>query len=191
MELTKMNLGQFLQNCTNEQAEEIAVNDEFKKSADILNLGDITECSFGLIKEILMDMEGEWTFENQYEALRKIMLEKANNVDLLSMNIVEFIQQLNYMKDCMNAIVKNEIELLSNSDFDEIAERAVIGDNGKSLFEGIEVYLQLRQLANDDITKIDKIEKMKYCDCFLELYTRNQLNKFESNYNKIAKLRHK
>lgn len=191
MELIKMTLGQFLQNCTEEQAEEIVVNDEFKKSLDILNLGDITECSFGLVKEILMDMEGEWTFGEQYEALGKIMLEKQNNADLLSMNIVEFIQELNYMKDCMNGIVKNEIELLSNSEFDEIAERAVIGDNGKSLFEGIEVYLQLRQLADGDITKIDQIEKMKYCDCFLELYTRNQLSKFESNYNRILKLRHK
>ena len=191
MELTKMTLKQFLQNCTDEQAGEIAVNEEFQKSSDILNIGDITECSFGLIKEILMDMEGVWSFENQYEALRKIMLEKGNNADILSMNIVEFVQQLNYMKDCLDQIIKNEIELLSNSDFDEIAERATIGDNGKSLFEGIEVYLQLRQLANEDITKIDQIEKMKYCDCFLELYARNQLNKFESNYNRIAKMRHK
>ena len=191
MELTKMTLKQFLQNCTDEQAGEIAVNEEFQKSSDILNIGDITECSFGLIKEILMDMEGVWSFENQYEALRKILLEKGNNVDILSMNIVEFVQELNYMKDCLDQIIKNEIELLSNSDFDEIAERATIGDNGKSLFEGIEVYLQLRQLANEDITKIDQIEKMKYCDCFLELYARNQLNKFESNYNRIAKLRHK
>lgn len=191
MELTKMTLGQFLQNCTEGQAGEIAVNDEFKKSSDILNIGDITECSFGLVKEILMDMEGEWTFGQQYESLQKILLEKQNNTDILSMNIVEFIQELNYVKDCLEQIVKNEIELLSNSDFDEIAERAVIGDNGKSLFEGIEVYLQLRQLANEDITKIDQIEKMKYSDCFLELYARNQLNKFESNYNRLTKMRQK
>ena len=186
-----MTLKQFLQCCTEEQAEEIAVKDEFKQSSDILNIGDITECSFGLVKEILMDMEGEWTFENQYEALRKILLEKQNNADLLSMNIVEFVQELNYIKDCLEQIVKNEIELLSNSEFDEIAEKAAIGDNGKSLFEGLEVYLQLRQLANEDITKIDKIEKMKYSDCFLELYARNQLNKFESNYNRLVKMRQK
>ena len=191
MELSKMTLVQFLQNCTEEQAGEIATKDDFKQSSDILNVGDITECSFGLVKEILMDMEGEWTFVEQYEALQKILLEKQNNADIMLMNIVEFVQELNYVKDCLEKIVQNEIELLSNSEFDEIAERAAIGDNGKSLFEGIEVYLQLRQLADGDITKIDQIEKMKYSDCFLELYARNQLSKFENNYNRLVKMRQK
>lgn len=168
---------------------DIVSKPEYQESIDSIGIGDLTDCSFGLIKEILMDMEGGFTFEKQYNSLVKIIAEKGLKTNLMDMELLTFVQQLNYMKDGLNEIIENERQLLSDSDFDEKAERAAIGDNGKSLFDGIEVYLQLRSLANEDITKIDTVEHMKYSDCLLELYTRQQLRKFEKNYERLS--RHK
>lgn len=166
---------------------EIKNDERYRQSVDSVGIGDLTDCSFGLIKEILIDMEDDFPFEKQYNSLVKIIAEKGLKTNLMDMELLTFVQQLNYMKDGLNEIVETERQLLSDSDFDEKAERAAIGDNGKSLFDGIEVYLQLRSLANEDITKIDEIEHMKYSDCLLELYTRQQLRKFEKNYERLSK----
>lgn len=166
---------------------EIENDERYRQSVDSIGIGDLTDCSFGLIKEILIDMEGGFPFEKQYNSLVKIIAEKGLKTNLLDMELLTFVQQLNYMKDCLNEIIETERQLLSDSDFDEKAERAAIGDDGKSLFDGIEVYLQLRSLANEDITKIDAVEHMKYSDCLLELYTRQQLRKFEKNYERLSK----
>lgn len=168
---------------------DIVSKPEYQESIDSIGIGDLTDCSFGLIKEILMDMEAGFDFSKQFTSLVKIVDERGLKIDIMDMELLSFVQELNYMKDQLSDIVENERNLLSDSDFDEKAERAAIDANGESLFKGIETYLQLRSLANEDITKIDAVEHMKYSDCLLELYTRQQLRKFEKNYERLSKLK--
>lgn len=187
MEIKKLTVKELVNECDERYAFAIQYGKEFQESKDSIGLGDLTQRSFGVIKEILMMMEGDFNFTEQLSALQKLIDDSKLRIRAIEMDVLQFVQELNYMKDEMKKIVDAEIELLSNAEYDEIAERAVMGNNGKSLFEGLEVYMQLRQLANEDITKIDKIEKMKYSDCLIELYTRNQLSKFQKNYERLSK----
>lgn len=187
MKIEKKTIGEYITEGGEDIDFAIRFGEDFKVANDSIGMGDLTKCSFGLIKEILMDMENEFGFNEQISAMKKILREKHIRIQIMDMDLLQFVQQLNYMKEKLTEIVEAEIELLSNSSYDDIAEKARIGSDGKDLFEGIEVYLQLRQLANGDITKISEVEKLPYEDCLLELYTRNQLSKFEDNYARLSR----
>jgi hypothetical protein len=46
------------------------------------------------------------------------------------------------------------------------------------LFAGLGTILQIRTLANNDITKQEIVKQLPYSVCFLELYIRKQENEF-------------
>lgn len=187
MELKKLTLGEFIAKGDNDYVFAVQYGKEFKMSVDSLNIGALEDCSFGTIKDILMSMEGEFTFEDQLIAFKNILKDKKIRLDIMCLDFLQFVQELNYIKECLIRLAENEVKLLSNATYDEIADRARIGEDGKDLFQGLEVYMQLRQLVNEDITKIDEVQKMKYSDCLLELYTRNQITKFEKNYERLSR----
>lgn len=149
---------------------------EFTEPEDTFKIGDVYEIPFGIIKDIQQDLEdGTLTEAGQLEYLLKIKPE----LKIDKMYLDDFCRGLNYLYSNIVNLLETEMELLGG---EVTVEEMQAGINR---FNSIGIYLQLRQLANNDITKIDDIKQLSYNKCFIELYTRKQESDFQRELQKV------
>lgn len=139
---------------------------QFTRPEDTLSVGDVSDLPFGLVKEYMHDLSN-MTFVKQIE-----YLERIRKIDYGNVLIDVFTRALNYLNIEILKLVELEGKtLVSNASAKEIAASESLSDLG--------YYIQLRELANYDITKIESVKKMSYSTCYLELLARQRISEFE------------
>lgn len=154
----------------------------FNKPLDVFGIGDMTELTFGIIKDIQYDvLEGmNWIkFLEYLQTLTKINLKKLVNYKLTTICRVK-----SYIYEEIKRINEIETELLGYTpDSDEKSA-------GIDSFNQFGTYGQLRKLANEDITKLEDVKKIKYSICLMELYYQKTENEFQTQLMKIKSKKH-
>lgn len=177
MEIKRIKVKEYLQ-LIDKSAYNFAINyaEEFHLNKDCLGIGDIGELTFELIKDFQSDLEdGSLTFEKQINYLKRILSEAVINNSYLN----DLCNTIIYLTSGIVKMLEIESEVLGGEPSPE--EEAA----GLNRFELLGTYLQYRQLADNDITKIKEIKKMTYNECFLELYTRKQESDFQRDLQRI------
>lgn len=145
------------------------------KPVDHFKVGDMTERTFGLIKDLQYDMSHGMTWVKVVEYM-KIMTTKDASLDLAT-----FMQQWTYIKKEIERITEIEDMLLAYTpDDDEV--RAGI----ENLSE-LGSYLQFRQIAQSLNLTIDQVKEMRYDEGFLELVTQKRLSDYERELVRIKR----
>jgi hypothetical protein len=156
---------------------------QFNEPIDHFKLGDAMSWEFGTVKDIQYDLQTGLTWDQLIDYLCKI-----SNKDIEVFKDSDFIdicQQKTYILSEINKI--NEVESIKlnyNAKADEInAGIDKLGIYG--------IYLQIRKLAKEDITKIKEVRKMKYQDCFIELCVIKDIDEYTERYNAIIQNKNK
>jgi hypothetical protein len=177
MEIKDIKLVSFLANPSSAHLLAISSSPELRRCEDLISIGDLTEQSWEFIKDVQNDLEsGELTIFKQFEYLRKIIGEKK----MSKLYLFETIITCNYITEQIQEILTVENQLLGGNG-PSIEEEAA----GIANYANLGTYLQTRTLANNDVTKIDAVNKIKYANCLLELYTRKVDSDFERELRKI------
>lgn len=180
MELKRIKVSEFfnLKEGQDEYIFAIKFAEEFYKEEDTMGIGDVYELKFGLIKDIQADLEdGDININKYIGYINSIKPE----LKIGDMYLDEFTRGCNYLITSITELLQNEIDTLVTLPSTE-EEQA-----GLDRFNGLGIYLQMRSLANNDITKIEYIKGMTYLKCYLELYTRKQENDFQKELERIYK----
>lgn len=147
----------------------------FTNAKDEYSIGDLTEMTFGFIKDLQYDIESGITFEKYIEIVQQ--LTKIKNIG--SEPLDKFIRFTNYILESIKQIIEVEnISLSHEPDADE--EQA-----GMGLFDGLGVYLQIRSIATTFHIEPQKVREWKYSDAFVEMVTAKRLSDYERNLHKI------
>ena len=154
----------------------------FTKPIDFFDIGKLKDFSFELIK----DFQNDYNSGLNWSQLISYMAKFANvsNDKIVNTRIMYVCQFKSY--------IISEIELINKIELIELGhERTEVeAAAGIDMFNVFGFYSQFRELANNDITKITEIAKLKYSDCFIELLYRKRLNDFEREMNRINKNKH-
>lgn len=147
----------------------------FKEPIDEYKLGDMTEQTFGLVKDLQYDIETGMTFDKLLDYIKQ--LSKVN--DIGAEPIDKVMRFSNYLIESIKQIIEVENQSLSyEPDMDE--EEA-----GMDRFTGLGVYLQMRSIATTFHITPQKVREWKYADALTEMYTAKQLNDYERELMKI------
>lgn len=149
----------------------------FKKEVDIFNVGDMTFCKLGTIKDIQYDLQNDITYDKAIEHIS--LLTSKIIKELENFSFLKLIQFKNYYFAEIKRICEIENNLLSYEPTDDEKNAGI--DN----FNVLGVYNQIRNLAGNDVTKIEAVRNCRYSDCLLELYARKLSSEFEIDYRKI------
>ena len=128
--------------------------------------------SFGEIKDLMAAAsDGEYSFIEQLMTISDYSLE-----NILPRPAYEWIKTLEFISEKIVNFVEMEqtqlVPQVPGKDYSSQMEQVDF-----SFFS--EEYIQLRELANQDITKIDEIRKLPYETCFVELLYRTKQTDFE------------
>jgi hypothetical protein len=153
----------------------------FTHPEDTLQMGDFVCKPFGLIKDLQHDLQSGLTLEQKIEYA--ILCCSASRLQMLAMQIDDFCRATSYMIDAIEGINHIESEALKHEPTpDEL--RA-----GLDRFAPLGVYMQIRQLTGNDVTKNEAVRSLPYNHCFNELYARKQVSDYQDAMNDIIKSR--
>jgi hypothetical protein len=155
----------------------------FRQEVDIFNIGDITTCNFGLIKDLQYDLQSDIDYDKMFEHIS--MITKKNIEDLHNFSLLKILQFKNYYISEIKRICEIEANLLGYEPTDDEKNAGI--DN----FNALGIYNQLRNLAGNDVTKLEAIRNIKYSDCLLELYARSITYNYENSYRLILQKKNK
>lgn len=145
----------------------------FNKPEDIFCFGDLTNQSFGFIKELQQDFNKGLTWERFFYHIKKPIDQ------LLEYGLMELCQARSYFKSEIERINKVESEILaSETTEDEIR-------SGIEKFSVFGPYTQLRSIAITFGKLPREIESMKYSDALLELYYQKLSFEYQSTLREI------
>lgn len=145
------------------------------EAIDHFKIGDMTEQSFGLIKDLQFDIsEGETGWIKLISYIEKIIHQKCGDLDLTT-----FVQTWKYILSEIERISEIESIALKYEATDEEIQAGIdrLGVLG--------IYMQIRSLTKGDITKNEMVRNMKYSDAFVELVTQKMLSDYEKELVKI------
>lgn len=147
-------------------------------SKDIFKLGDMTQRSFGLIKDIQYDLgQGELTWLRYLEYIQTMTGKSIKRLALLG--IVELCQSHKYFISEIQRIIEIEsIALEYAPDNKEV--RA-----GINKLDDLAIYLQIRSIAQELNMTIKQVKDMKYEEAFVELVAQSRLADYSKKYMKI------
>lgn len=156
----------------------------YNDALNVYSIKPLIDFSFGLIKDIQSSFSQKFISWNElidfFVELTGIKKEK-----LINQKLVAICRFKKYVYDEVSELINNENELLKHIPTTD-EESAGIDEFGK-----YGVYIQLRKLANEDITKIEDIRKIKYSSCLLELLYQKDLYNYQTKLNKIKKPKQK
>jgi hypothetical protein len=143
---------------------------ELNEPLDVFDIGDFTELPFKIVKDMQYYITEGITWENIFEVVHEV--KKIDHEHLGMMTIYSLARFKSYVDSEIQRINKIEGIALSHTptNEEEIAGIEDLSDLG--------TYLQFRELANEDITKIKEIGQMKYSDCLLELVARKRIYEY-------------
>jgi len=144
---------------------------------DVYNIGDFAELEFGLIKDLQFDISEGLSWVKLIEYIAKILKKKERVIG--SYKLIDIAECKSYIIAEIERIGLIESELLGYIPTQKEKEAGI------EEFNKFGSYGQLRSLANNDITKIDSVKKIKYSLCLLELYYQKVNNDYQKRYNEI------
>lgn len=150
---------------------------KFNLPIDTINIGDLKEKPFGIIKDIQYDLAYGMSLDNLINYV--VSLSGKNKNEVMQMGVIQFWQLKSYIIDEITTISELENNGL-NRELEMDEEKA-----GIDRFSKYGAYLQFRDLANNDILKIDEVKKKKWIDCFLELRLRKEIADYEKELTRI------
>jgi hypothetical protein len=149
----------------------------FNNPIDHFKIGDFTELSFGIVKDIQFDMAGGIGWEKLIEYFE--ILSGRNKKEISGMRLIELCQSKKYLSDEIEKINHIESEALSYiPDADE--ERA-----GIDRFNTFGAYLQFRSIATIFAVDIETVRSWKYSHCLIELYYQKMSYDYEKELLRI------
>lgn len=152
---------------------------------DYFSTVDLSDRSFIFVKQL----EQAYISNNNEEIFQLITsLPEYKEEVVVNASAYKFLNTLKYILNRVEEIINIENEMLVSS---------VQSDDYSMYIEQIDFsmfpryYSEVRELANNDITKFKEIEQMKYSDCLVELIFRQKQNDFErlvmKSYNNKSK----
>lgn len=141
----------------------------FNMPVDTIGIGDLTERTFGEVKDLQYEIDKGLSF---YEALK--WFEKFNPEILKTIRIDKACQAFRFLIQEVSRINDIEKDLLSSPAKAEYVEAGIEDLNQ------LGIYLQLRQIATTFHMTVDEVKAMPYNDAFLELVTQKRISDFES-----------
>lgn len=153
----------------------------FTEPNDKLNIGDIMQLSFGLIKDFQYDYSQGLTFDKMVSYI----CQAANKKTLSNEQLDIICQTANYFKSEIDKLNSYEGELLGYEPTGEEIEAGI------EEFNQFGVFNQIDSLACGDITKHDEVRALPYSVCFTKLYKDKLSSEFQKRYNKIINERNK
>lgn len=153
----------------------------FNIAVDEFKTGDCMLWEYGVVKDIQYNISiDELDLKNSLEFLSAITRIRLSI--LVNEKLDKLCRAVVYMRDSIIDLSEIESSKLSYK------QSAIEINSGAERFNGLGIYLQLRELTGGDILKNDLIRAMKYEDCFLELYTRKELSEYQRDLNENMKL---
>lgn len=153
----------------------------FNKSEDHFNLGDFMKIPFGIVKDLQYDLSNGLGLEQAVDYMCQISGKPLS--EFINKKLITICQQRQYMVDEITRLTDIEAKTLSGTLTDEQIEAGI------EMFGIFGVYMQLRDLAGNDVTKIESVRQIPYETCFLELYVRSKYAEYEDNYQNIMNRR--
>lgn len=153
----------------------------FQQSKDEYSINDVTDLPFGIIKDIQDEIEnGKMNFVKRCYWIDKI-INKKDGSWVGKEKLIRFITGSNYLINEIEKLINTERIIFSHEPSIEEEEA------GLDRFNGLGIYLQLRKLAGNDVTKIEAVKQLPYSLCFTELFTMKQEYDFQKELNEIFK----
>lgn len=149
---------------------------DFLKAVDIFNVGDLMKQSFGLIKDLQTDLSG-LTWEQYFDYVVKMT--KKDIKEIVEYKLIELCQFKCYIVEEIQRITEIESKVLGHTTTAEEKNAGI-----EELNE-LGYYLQLRSLACEDITKIDKVKELQYELCFTELVAQKRIFEYQERLYKL------
>lgn len=161
----------------------IRFDKNFNKAIDFFEVGSFQNLSFQLVKDIQHDFSFGLSWTQLIDYFSKIT--GRTKKELAKERILQLSQfRCFFVKELEQINLVEAIEL--SHETTETEEAADL-----SRFEVYGYYPQFRELANNDITKIEEIGKMSYKECFTELSYRKRLSDYQKDLERIARLKSK
>jgi hypothetical protein len=137
---------------------------------DKIGIGEITEYSFGLVKDMQYQMDKGISFNHAIQFFDRMQIKNIGLKDIFILN-----QSYKYLIKEISRVNEIEGELLASSINSDEAQAGIddLADLG--------IYLQHRQLALTFHQTIRWVEEQPYNDMILELVTQKRLNDYERN----------
>jgi hypothetical protein len=147
---------------------------KFTDPVDEYGVGEVTELSFGFIKDFQWDLETGLTMAKLIDYVLQLTGKKTVKDEPLD----KFCRFCSYLTDGVKTILDNEQETLAYEPTDQ--EQAA----GMDRFKHLGVYLQIRSLTGGDVTRVETVRALPYSLCFTEMYTAKQLKEYEDEIRK-------
>lgn len=150
---------------------------------DVLNIGELTSCSFGFVKDLQylyaqIDIDAVVFFNKFYE-----ILESGRNIkqkDVENLSIFAFYSQLFWFSSQIRKINELELNLITR-------QSGNVNYPDGSVFEKYGSFVQMLTLANDDITKINKVRELDYSLCYSKLLYIKDVTEYEQDFRMLNK----
>ncbi|MGL6120344.1 MAG: hypothetical protein ACRC0V_07535 [Fusobacteriaceae bacterium] len=146
------------------------------EAINIFKIKPTIELEFVQVKELLkIDSFDDFQMIEYVKSLTNI-----SDIELSNIALLKYKQFIKYLTNEAEKIRTIEMEL----QYEPTGKEYAAGIEELNKFD---YYLQIRQLANNDITKIQIVEKLPYHLCYTELLAQKELNIFEKNLIKLQK----
>lgn len=144
---------------------------------DVFGLGDITERTFGFVKDVQQDVIDGL----QWDKLIKYIIEITDKTEkeIANFKLLTISRFITYLVDEVVRVNEIEKQLLFHApDNDEV-------EAGLDNFAQFGNYAQFRKLAREDILKIEQVRLMRYDACLLELYYQKETAEYLQRHHNI------
>jgi hypothetical protein len=147
---------------------------KYAEAKDYYNVGDFTELSFGLIKDLQFDIQNGLQFDKYCDYFTQL-----TGIDLKDVYVIEFFGFQKYLISEIERIAEIENKSLSSEPTDE-EYRA-----GVEVFEKYKSYPQFRAIMTTFGMTLQQVRDMKYSESLMELVYQKDVNDFQKRYTKI------
>lgn len=146
---------------------------------DLFSLGDLTNHTFGFVKDIqeILNYEG-LTWDRLFDEMSKFL-----KVDKKSLYQYKFFDLFRF-----KLFLKKEVEKINELESKAFGHETTIieSEAGIDEFAKYRSFIQLDKLANGDILKYDEIRKQPYFICFTKLKLESDRVEFDKRFAKLS-----
>ena len=183
MEIKNISFGEYLALDSQEEYNFfMRYSNALNKPTDLFGIGDMTEKSFGIVKDLQFDISQGMTWNQIIEYIMKFTGKTYGEITALP--LTKFCPGWKYIQDEIERITEIEMAVLSYTPTPEEKEAGI--DN----LDILGVYLQIRKIALTLHYSIEQVKAMRYDEAFLELVTQKKLSEYESELNKVYRNKH-
>lgn len=151
----------------------------FKKVHDALNVGDLTEKEFGIVKELQNEFSQELTWPKLIELSSRLL--NITQKQFAKYGIIEICQHMNYLRSEIERINEIETQLLTTvTDNDYLTA-------GIERFAKYKEYPQVRQYAITFSMTTEEAEKTRYDVVLIELAYQKDDNEFKNELMRLKR----